>query len=107
MATIEISDQYGRMETHATSAIDSAAVLTRNVAAIDSLGTGQPVVAASVLDELRSTAMVSVGRTAEILGISRGHAYNLVKSGDLPVIRLGAKRVRVPSVALLRMLAGE
>ncbi|OBI78951.1 hypothetical protein A5664_17120 [Mycolicibacterium fortuitum] len=66
-----------------------------------------PGIATTVLDELRSTATISVGRTAEILGISRGHAYNLVKSGDLPVIRLGAKRVRVPSAALLRMVIGE
>jgi hypothetical protein len=31
-----------------------------------------------------------------VLGISHAHAYQLVKAGDLPVIRLGAKRVRVP-----------
>jgi hypothetical protein len=28
--------------------------------------------------------------------ISHAYAYQVVKAGDLPVIRLGAKRVRVP-----------
>jgi excisionase family DNA binding protein len=42
-----------------------------------------------------------------VLGISHAHAYQLVKAGDLPVIRLGAKRVRVPTDALRRMVGVE
>lgn len=95
--------QCGRMTTHITTPSDGVEAVT----ALDGLRTAMPGIATTVLDELRSTATISVGRTAEILGISRGHAYNLVKSGDLPVIRLGAKRVRVPSAALLRMVIGE
>ena len=76
------------------------------VAALDALRTRAPAVATTtnVHEELRSTATVSVGRAAEILGISRAYAYQLVKTGDLPVIRLGAKRVRVSSAALLRIV---
>lgn len=67
--------------------------------------TTQP--ASTILDELRGSATVSVECAAQALGISRAYAYQLVKSGDLPVIRLGAKRVRVPSAALRRMLGVE
>lgn len=42
-----------------------------------------------------------------MLGISHAYAYQLVKAGDLPVIRLGAKRVRVPTDALRRMVGVE
>ena len=40
---------------------------------------------------------------AELLGISRNNAYELVKRGELPVIRLG-KRLLIPRVALDKML---
>ncbi|PVB44646.1 helix-turn-helix transcriptional regulator [Mycobacteroides abscessus] len=61
-----------------------------------------------VLDELRSgPPTVSVERAAQLLGISRAYAYLRIKTGDLPVIRIGDTRVRVPAVALLRILTGE
>jgi excisionase family DNA binding protein len=60
----------------------------------------------TILDELHSSTTVSVERAAQALGISRAYAYTLVKSGDLPVIRLGVRRVRIPSAALLRLLGG-
>ncbi|VTS58809.1 DNA binding domain, excisionase family [Gordonia terrae] len=41
------------------------------------------------------------------LGVSRAFAYTMVRNGDLPVIRLGTRRVRVPSAKLLRMLGVE
>ena len=47
----------------------------------------------------------SVDQAAELLGISRGTAYDAVKTGELPVIRLG-KRLLVPKAALDRMLDG-
>jgi len=47
----------------------------------------------------------SVGEAAELLGISRAFAYELVARGELPVIRLGRRRL-VPKVALLA-LAGS
>ena len=47
----------------------------------------------------------SVGEAAELLGISRAFAYELIARGELPVIRLGRRRL-VPKVALLA-LAGS
>jgi hypothetical protein len=39
-----------------------------------------------------------------MLGISRGLAYELARSGQLPIVHLG-KRLVVPKVALEQMLA--
>lgn len=47
---------------------------------------------------------LSVTEAAKMLGISRGLAYELVNSGQLPVIRL-KRRLLVPKVALERMLS--
>jgi excisionase family DNA binding protein len=49
---------------------------------------------------------VSIDTAAEYLGISRGFAYQMVKTGHLPVIRLSSKRMRVPAAKLLRLLEG-
>jgi excisionase family DNA binding protein len=48
---------------------------------------------------------LSVIEAAEILGISRAGAYRLVKSGELPTIRLGT-RVLVTDTIIERLLAG-
>jgi excisionase family DNA binding protein len=45
----------------------------------------------------------SVAKVAELLGISRAFAYELVARGELPVIRLGRRRL-VPKVALVALL---
>jgi excisionase family DNA binding protein len=47
---------------------------------------------------------MSVPEAARALGISRGHAFAMVHSGELPSIRLG-KRLLVPIAALYRMIA--
>ena len=47
--------------------------------------------------------VVSVTEAAELLGISRGLAYELARSGQLPSLRLG-RRLVVPRVALLAWL---
>ena len=47
----------------------------------------------------------SVSEAAELLGISRAFPYELVARDELPVIRLGRRRL-VPKVALLA-LAGS
>jgi excisionase family DNA binding protein len=47
----------------------------------------------------------TVPEAAEILGISRGAAYEAVKKKQLPAIRLG-RRCLVPRRALERMLEG-
>ena len=46
---------------------------------------------------------ISVPETADMLGISRNFAYELVRQGKLPVIIFG-KRKLIPRVALERML---
>ena len=46
---------------------------------------------------------VSVPEAAEMLGMSRNFAYQLVREGKLPSIRFG-KRILIPRAALGRML---
>lgn len=46
---------------------------------------------------------LTVEEAAHLLGISRGLAYELARSGKLPVIRLG-RRLLIPRIALERML---
>ncbi len=46
---------------------------------------------------------VDVERAGRILGISRGSAYEGVRTGDLPSIRVG-RRILVPTAKLLEML---
>lgn len=59
------------------------------------------------IDQLRHVPTVSVEEAGRYLGVSRAFAYTMVRNGDLPVIRLGTRRVRVPSAKLLRMLGVE
>ena len=46
---------------------------------------------------------ITVPEAAAMLGVSRNFGYELVKRGELPVIRFG-KRLLIPRVALERML---
>jgi excisionase family DNA binding protein len=46
---------------------------------------------------------IAVPEAAEMLGISRNFAYELVKQKQLPVIRFG-KRLLIPRVALEKLL---
>lgn len=58
----------------------------------------------------RERATLSVDEAAKILGVSRSLGFTMAKSGQLPVLRLGEKRLVVPVSALTRMLdkaAGE
>jgi len=45
----------------------------------------------------------TVAEAGELLGISRAFAYELVARGELPVIRLGRRRL-VPKAALLTLV---
>jgi excisionase family DNA binding protein len=49
---------------------------------------------------------VTVEEAGEMLGISRGLAYELVRRGELPHIRLG-RRIVVPVRALMALVEGE
>jgi excisionase family DNA binding protein len=53
------------------------------------------------LDSQRRT--VSVEEAGHILGVSRGSAYALARTGGIPTIRLG-KRLLVPKAALEKLL---
>ena len=46
----------------------------------------------------------SVTEMADLLGIGRSKAYELVRSGTIPSLRLG-RRIVVPKLALSRFLA--
>jgi excisionase family DNA binding protein len=58
------------------------------------------------LPDPESEPTVSVERAGRCVGISRGSAYQAVARGELPSIRMGG-RIRVPSVALLRLLGRD
>jgi len=49
---------------------------------------------------------LTVEETAKRLGIGRNQAYEAIKRGELPAIRIG-KRLLVPEAALDRMLNAE
>ncbi|MHB1536648.1 MAG: helix-turn-helix domain-containing protein [Acidimicrobiales bacterium] len=49
-------------------------------------------------------AVLRVPEAADLLGISRSHAYELIADGKLPAIRLG-RRIIVPVDAIERLLA--
>jgi excisionase family DNA binding protein len=46
---------------------------------------------------------MTVPEAAEMLGISRNHAYELARQGKLPVIRLG-KRLIIPRIGFEKWL---
>ncbi|MBD1318531.1 helix-turn-helix domain-containing protein [Gordonia hankookensis] len=56
---------------------------------------------------LTEQTTVSVPETALLLGISRATAYDLIQSGDLPVIRVGPRKLRVSTSRLQRILDGQ
>jgi excisionase family DNA binding protein len=60
------------------------------------------------LDDLRREGVtISVERAGTYCGVSRSLAYQMARDGSLPTIKLGARRVRVPTAALLRLLGVE
>jgi len=53
--------------------------------------------------DLDKRLCITVPEAAEMLGISRNFAYELVKRGQIPVIEFG-KRKLIPRVALMKLL---
>lgn len=66
------------------------------------ISTGQHSLGGNELEGNKKT--VSVPETAKLLGIGRGPAYEAVRRGEIPHLRIG-KRILVPLAALERMLA--
>jgi excisionase family DNA binding protein len=60
------------------------------------------------LDELRSgPPTLSIEQAAQYLGVSRAYGYAMAREGRLPTIKLGTRRVRVPTLVLLKLLGGD
>lgn len=49
-------------------------------------------------------ATVTIEEAAKILGIGRASAYEAARTGQIPTLRIGAKRLVVPKRALERLL---
>jgi len=60
-----------------------------------------------LVEFLRKNPTCSVNLAAKVLGVSRAFAYELAKSGELDAIKLGQKRFRVKSAALLKLIGAE
>lgn len=58
---------------------------------------------ANTTDQEGKRLVFSVVEAAQLLGISRPNAYNLVHTGQIPCIRYG-RRMLIPRVALMKML---
>ena len=56
-----------------------------------------------VAEKLMESATLSVEETAKVVGIGRNSAYEGVRTGEIPSIRIG-KRILVPRIALERIL---
>lgn len=54
----------------------------------------------------RDRLVFTITEAAEVFGISRAFAYELCARGELPVIRLGRRRL-VPKKALLALVGAE
>ena len=59
---------------------------------------------AEAIEELKSTPHVSVETAGRALDVGRGLAYRMAHNGELPVIHLGRKKLRVLSRPLLERL---
>ena len=56
--------------------------------------------------ELRSRNVITVEEAADALQIGRTAAYEAVRHGELPSLRLG-RRILIPTAPLLRLLGQE
>lgn len=56
------------------------------------------------MNQWREKPALSVPEAAQVLGISRSLAFKLANSGEIPARRLGAKRLIVPTKAIVQML---
>jgi excisionase family DNA binding protein len=58
---------------------------------------------ATITDMEGLPAVLTMRHVRQILGVSRGKAYDLAQQPDFPVIRLG-RTIRVPRAALMRWI---
>ena len=50
--------------------------------------------------------VITVEEAAELLRISRNTAYEAVKRGEIPSVRVG-RRILIPRISIMKMLGGE
>lgn len=50
---------------------------------------------------------ITIPQAAKRLGIGRNQGYEAAARGEIPIIRIGRKRMVVPLAAFERMLRGE
>ena len=55
---------------------------------------------------MRDRLTLTVTEAAELLGVSRGTAYEAARSGDLPTVKIGT-RLLVPRARLLALLGEQ
>jgi hypothetical protein len=55
----------------------------------------------AALPDPKTEPVLTVARVGQILAVSPRHAYMLCERGDLPVIRLGKKSIRIPTAQFL------
>jgi excisionase family DNA binding protein len=53
------------------------------------------------------TCTLTVEEVAQRLGVSRGVAYEAVRAGTIPAVRISPRRIVVPKAALARMLGED
>jgi excisionase family DNA binding protein len=65
----------------------------------------QPAVERQPLDSFPE--VLTVEEAGQVLGLSRWSAYQAAKTGRIPTVKLGKRKVVVPKEMLRRFLAGE
>lgn len=60
-------------------------------------------------DLMNNRLTLTIDEAAEMLGVSRDTVYRAVRAGQIPTLKLGARRLVIPRAAFERMLeqAGE
>ena len=56
---------------------------------------------------MSKSPFLSIAEVAQLLGVSRGRAYQMAKDGAFPSIRLSPRRIRVPSLAFEMWLSEQ
>lgn len=59
------------------------------------------------ISDLQERPAISVDELAGVLGIGRASAYAMANRGEIPVVRVGPKRIVVPTAGVLRLLGVE
>jgi excisionase family DNA binding protein len=54
--------------------------------------------------EKNQRLVLSISEAGELLGVSRPTAYQMAHDGQIPIIKLGKRRMVVPKSALEKML---